>query len=92
MQGQYLGQSDKGFAIIFIQGVTEGDGFRNRLVPRKYFEVGPLWQDDINKWRLNVQLVGTTFNSQAWTSTSPNCSGKNHHPSHIGFLSYTSTL
>jgi hypothetical protein len=70
MQGQYLGQSDKGFAIIFIQGVTEGDGFRNRLVPRKYIEVGPLWQDDINKQRLNVQLVGTTFNSQAWTSTS----------------------
>jgi hypothetical protein len=70
MQVQYLGQRDKGFAIIFIQGVAEGDGFRNRLVPRKYIEVGPLWQDDINKWRLDVQLAGTTFNSQAWTSTS----------------------
>jgi hypothetical protein len=71
MQGQYLGQNDKGFARIFIQGVTEGDGFRNRLVPRKYIDVGPLWEDDINKWRLDTQLAGTTVNSQAWKFTPP---------------------
>jgi hypothetical protein len=70
MQGQFLGLTEKGMAKIFIRGVTEGDGFKNRHVPLKYLDKGPLWQDDVNKWRLDVKLPGhIVFDKGDWTSS-----------------------
>ena len=70
MQGQYMGDNGKGFAKIFIQGVTEGDGFGNRWVPHQYLDVGPLWEDDIEKWDLDLQTSGATSTNQLWTPSS----------------------
>lgn len=44
MEGQYLGMAKGDIASIFIQGVTEGDGFSNRNFPRRYLEIGKPWQ------------------------------------------------
>jgi hypothetical protein len=71
MQGQFLGLTEKAMAKIFIRGVTEGDGFRNRHVPLKYIDKGPQWQADVNEWRLDVKLPGrTVFDKRDWTSSS----------------------
>ncbi|KAJ4380122.1 hypothetical protein N0V86_004431 [Didymella sp. IMI 355093] len=72
MEGQYLGMSDKyqGMAYIFIQGVTEGDGFTNRVVPRKFLELGKPWKPDLHDWRLSVNLETKCFNANDWNKTS----------------------
>ncbi|KAJ8116623.1 hypothetical protein OPT61_g1993 [Boeremia exigua] len=66
MQGQLLGFSAKGHAHIFIQGITEGDGFTNRYVPAKFVDKGKEWSADISDWKLQMHLSTTTFNSQNW--------------------------
>lgn len=72
MEGQYLGMSDKhlDMARIFIQGVTEGDGFTNRVYPRKYLEIGKPWKSDIRDWRLSVNLTTKPFNANDWNKAS----------------------
>ncbi|KAI4639082.1 hypothetical protein J4E93_009572 [Alternaria ventricosa] len=70
MQGQYMGDNGKGFAKIFIQGVTEGDGFGNRWVPHQYLDVGPPWEDDIENWNVDLQTSGTISTNQLWTPSS----------------------
>jgi hypothetical protein len=73
MQGQVLGLSEnnRDLARIFIQGVTEGDNFKNRFVPAKFLDVGKPWQSDLNKWKLDVQLTGPTdFDKRDWSSSS----------------------
>jgi hypothetical protein len=70
MQGQFLGLTEKGMAKIFIRGVTEGDGFKNRHVPLKYIDKGPLWQADVSNWPLDVKLPGhTVFDKVHWTTS-----------------------
>jgi hypothetical protein len=71
MQGQFLGLNDKGdLAKVFIQGVTEGDGFTNRYIPKQYINKGLPWQTDINNWTLEVRLSASRFATQAWYSRS----------------------
>jgi hypothetical protein len=70
MQGQLLEWNNKGFAKIFIRGVTEGNGFTNRWILQKFVDKGKPWHEDIADWQLNVHLPTYTFDTQAWTTTS----------------------
>jgi hypothetical protein len=70
MQGQFLGLSEKGNAQIFIRGVTEGKGFNNRYVPAKFVDKGKRWSEDVNDWRLDVNIITLRFDARNWTSAS----------------------
>jgi hypothetical protein len=56
MQGQFLEEkvinTNVKVAKVFIIGVTEGDGFNNRWVPRKCIDVGQPWKTDLNEWKI----------------------------------------
>jgi hypothetical protein len=70
MQGRLLEEksNDQGvrLARVFIQGVTEGKGFTNRIIPRMNIDKGPPWRDDINDWEVKVNLIPETVEVQAW--------------------------
>jgi hypothetical protein len=74
MQGQLLEESASNanpprmLAKVFIRGITEGPGFTNRWVPLEYVTKDKPWQTRIDKWELQLRLVGGTFNSHNWTS------------------------
>lgn len=72
MEGQFLGMSDKhpDMARIFIQGVTEGDGFTNRVFPRQHLEIGKPWKSDIHDWHLTVNLETKRFDPDDWKQDS----------------------
>jgi hypothetical protein len=70
MQGQVLGMNqDKTSYKVFIEGVTEGDGFANRFVPKQYVDLGPPWKTDLEDWKLNIHLPATIVASQRWASS-----------------------
>ncbi|KAJ8106933.1 hypothetical protein OPT61_g9213 [Boeremia exigua] len=72
MQGQYLGMSPecKDVAMVFIQGVTEGDGFNNRSIPRSCIELGKPWRTDLHDWHLTVDVATKKFDTSSWSSAS----------------------
>lgn len=72
MQGRLLEEKKIGnemkMAKVFIQGVTEGQGFSNRWVPRDYVDKGVPFKSDINDWTVRANLSQQDFIAQAWTT------------------------
>lgn len=63
---EYTNAYGKQLARIFIQGITEGKGFSNRIFPGHIIDKGAPLEANVHDWEVRVKLMATKMDDQAW--------------------------